>query len=143
MALVAKCKTIEQIMEQSKTWGLDLEDPYIKRSLLIWEESFSGQEVEIQRVKQKEGSPNIYVIKNKKCIPNAVTKGWLEDAWITEEDFPYEENVSMEEWSKALHCEERTMSPEEQAEAEKLQKQFELMNNLQQQPGNEDGVINI
>ena len=133
MALVAKCKTIEQIMEQSKTWGLDLEDPYIKRSLTIWEESFSGQEVEIQRVKQAEGKPNIYVIKNKKCIPNAVTKGWLEDAWVTEEDFPYEENVSMDEWTKALHCKQpREMTPEEKAEAEKLQKQFELMNGLQQ-----------
>lgn len=133
MALVAKCKTIEQILEQSKTWGLDLEDPYIKRSLTIWEESFSGQEVEIQRVKQAEGKPNIYVIKNKKCIPNAVTKGWLEDAWVTEEDFPYEENVSMDEWTKALHCKQpREMTPEEKAEAEKLQKQFELMNGLQQ-----------
>ena len=133
MALVAKCKTIEQIMEQSKTWDLDLEDPYIKRSLTIWEESFSGQEVEIQRVKQAEGKPNIYVIKNKKCIPNAVTKGWLEDAWEIEGDFPYEENVSMDEWTKALHCEQpKEMTPEEKAEAEKLQKQFELMNGLQQ-----------
>lgn len=133
MALVAKCKTIEQIMKQSKTWGLDLEDPYIKRSLTIWEESFSGQEVEIQRVKQAEGKPNIYVIKNKKCIPNAVTKGWLEDAWEIEGDFPYEENVSMDEWTKALHCKQpREMTPEEKAEAEKLQKQFELMNGLQQ-----------
>jgi len=131
MATVARCKTIEQIMEQSKTWGLDLEDPYIKRSLTIWEESFSGQEVEIQRVKQVEGKPNVYVIKNKKCIPNAVTKGWLEDAWEIEGDFPYEENVSMEEWSKALHCEEKQMSPEEQKEMEKMAKQFELMNGLQ------------
>ena len=112
---------------------MDLEDPYIKRSLTIWEESFSGQEVEIQRVKQTEGKPNIYVIRNKKCIPNAVTKGWLEDAWVTEEDFPYEENVSMDEWTKALHCKQpREMTPEEKAEAEKLQKQFELINGLQQ-----------
>lgn len=131
MATVAKCKTIEQIMEQSKTWGLDMEDPYIKRSLKIWEESFSGQEVELQRVVQKEGQPNIYVIKNKKNIPNAVTKGWLEDAWEIEGDFPYEKDASLEEWRKALHCEERKITPEEQAEMEKMAKQFELMNGLQ------------
>lgn len=123
---VVKCKTMEEISNIVE--GINLEEFYNRRKLIIWEESFAGQEAELIDVIVKEGFPNLYVIKCKHHICETVPKAWLVDAWDTEEPFPYEEK-DPEDFKRRMHPETpaSAMSP---ADMKQLQSQLSMLGML-------------
>ena len=122
---VVKCKTMEQIKGLVST--MNMEEFYNRRKLLIWEESFAGQDAELLDVIVKEGRPNLYVIKSKYHICETVPKLWLVDAWEQQEPFAYEPKDAVD-FKRRMHPETPTTQVVSQEDITKLQSQLQLLN---------------
>lgn len=121
---IVKCKTMEEIKNIAS--GLNMEEFYNRRKLLIWEESFAGQDAELLQVIQKPGRPNLYVIKSKYHITETVPKVWLVDAWETEEPFPYEPKDPVE-FKRRMHPETPGTANVSAEDINKLQSQLAML----------------
>lgn len=120
-----KCKTMDEI--KGLVSNLNMEEFYNQRKLLIWEESFAGQDAEIIDVIVKEGRPNLYVIKSKYHICETVPKAWLVDAWEQEEPFAYMPKDPVD-FKRRMHPETPATQMVSQEDITKLQSQLQLLN---------------